>query len=99
MSTGTNRQKPLNGTSCAWSGHPVDALDTTRRLAFALGNLSAAERGPQFEDFDTAIREMVANTITRDIVAVDDPAARAHSAPDADPRLAAQDDFTSLPRG
>jgi len=35
----------------------VDALDTTRRLAFALGNLSTAERGPEREDFDTAIRE------------------------------------------
>ena len=35
----------------------VDALDTTRRLAFALGNLSTAERGPERDDFDTAIRE------------------------------------------
>jgi hypothetical protein len=31
----------------------VDALDTTRRLAFALGNLSTAER----DDFDSALRE------------------------------------------
>jgi hypothetical protein len=35
----------------------VDALDTTRRLAFALGNLSTAERGPERNNFDTAIRE------------------------------------------
>jgi hypothetical protein len=35
----------------------VDALDTTRRLAFALGNLSTAERGPEHEDFDAAVRE------------------------------------------
>jgi hypothetical protein len=35
----------------------VDALDTTRRLAFALGNLSTAERGPDCEPFDTAIRK------------------------------------------
>jgi hypothetical protein len=35
----------------------VDALDATRRLAFALGNLSTAERGPERDDFDTAIRE------------------------------------------
>lgn len=35
----------------------VDALDTTRRLAFALGNLSAAERGPERDEFDTAVRE------------------------------------------
>ena len=35
----------------------VDALDTTRRLAFALGNLSSAERGPERDDFDTAIRQ------------------------------------------
>ncbi len=35
----------------------VDALDTTRRLAFALGNLSTAERGPERDNFDTAIRE------------------------------------------
>jgi hypothetical protein len=35
----------------------VDALDTTRRLAFALGNLSTAECGPERDDFDTAIRE------------------------------------------
>jgi hypothetical protein len=77
----------------------VDALDTTRRLAFALGNPSALKHGPQVEDFDTAIRErleswlgslraqlepgqlniaplrtMVATTMTRDLVAVDDPA-------------------------
>jgi hypothetical protein len=77
----------------------LDALDTTRRLAFALGNLSAAERGSRLDDFDTAIRErleswlgglraqlepgqlniaplrtMVANAITRDLLAVDDPA-------------------------
>jgi hypothetical protein len=35
----------------------VDVLDTTRRLAFALGNLSAAKRGPEHADFDTAIRQ------------------------------------------
>lgn len=35
----------------------VDALDTTRRFAFALGNLSSAERGPERDDFDTAIRQ------------------------------------------
>jgi hypothetical protein len=35
----------------------VDALDTTRRLAFALGNLSTAERGPERARFDTAVRE------------------------------------------
>jgi hypothetical protein len=35
----------------------VDALDTTRRLAFALDNLSTAERGPERDDFDAAIRE------------------------------------------
>jgi hypothetical protein len=35
----------------------VDALDTTRRLAFALGNLSTAESGPERDDFDPAIRE------------------------------------------
>jgi hypothetical protein len=35
----------------------VDALDTTRRLAFALGNLSTAERGPERHEFDTAVRE------------------------------------------
>ena len=77
----------------------VDALDTTRRLAFALGNLSAAKHGPELDDFDNAIRErleswlgslraqlepgqlniaplrtMVANAITRDPIAVDDPA-------------------------
>jgi hypothetical protein len=33
----------------------VDALDTTRRLAFALGNLSTAERGPERDEFDNAI--------------------------------------------
>ena len=77
----------------------VDALDTTRRLAVALGNPSALKHGPQVEDFDTAIRErleswlaslraqlepgqlniaplrtMVATTMTRDLVVVDDPA-------------------------
>jgi hypothetical protein len=77
----------------------VDALDTTRRLAFALSNLSALKHGSQVEDFDTAIRErleswlgslraqlepgqlniaplrtMVATTMTRDLIAVDDPA-------------------------
>jgi len=77
----------------------LDALDTTRRLAFALGNLSAAEHGSRLDDFDTAIRErleswlgglraqlepgqlniaplrtMAANAITRDLIAVDDPA-------------------------
>jgi hypothetical protein len=35
----------------------VDALDTTRRLAFALGNLSTAERGPERARFDTAVSE------------------------------------------
>ena len=35
----------------------VDALDTTRRLAFASGNLSNPERWPERDDFDTAIRE------------------------------------------
>jgi hypothetical protein len=35
----------------------VDALDTTRRLAFAFGNLSIVERRPDPDDFDTAIRE------------------------------------------
>jgi len=35
----------------------VDALDTTRRLAFALGNLSTAERGPERDNFDIAIRD------------------------------------------
>jgi hypothetical protein len=77
----------------------VDALDTTRRLAFALGNRSTAERGPERDEFDIAVRErleawlaslraqlepgqlniaplrtMVATTMTRDLVAVDDPA-------------------------
>src|SRR6202163_1615204 len=33
----------------------VDALDTTRRLAFALGNLSSAEHA----DLDTSLRERV----------------------------------------
>jgi hypothetical protein len=76
----------------------VDALDVTRRLAFALGNLSAVEPRPDRDDFDTAIREhlqswveslraqlepsqlniaplrtMVANAITRELIAVDDP--------------------------
>jgi hypothetical protein len=35
----------------------VDALDTTRRLAFALGNLSTAGRGTQLENFDAAVRD------------------------------------------
>ena len=35
----------------------VDALDTTRRLALASGNLSTAERRPEHKDFDIAIRE------------------------------------------
>jgi hypothetical protein len=35
----------------------VDALDTTRQLAFACGNLSIVERGPDRDDFDAAIRE------------------------------------------
>ena len=35
----------------------VDALDTTRRLAFALGNLATAERNCEGDDFDTAICE------------------------------------------
>jgi hypothetical protein len=35
----------------------VDALDTTRRLAFALRNLSTAERGPERARFDTAVSE------------------------------------------
>jgi hypothetical protein len=39
------------------AGNLVDALDTTRRLAFALGNLSTAEPGPERDDFDTALRE------------------------------------------
>jgi hypothetical protein len=34
----------------------VDALDTTRRLAFVLGNISSAEHVPTDDDFDTAIR-------------------------------------------
>jgi hypothetical protein len=73
-------------------------IDQAAQLC-ALANLSPVERGPDREDFDTAIRErleswraylraqlepgqlniaplrsMVANTITRDLVAVDDPA-------------------------
>jgi hypothetical protein len=35
----------------------VDALDTTRRLAFGLGNLATAERNSEGDDFDTAIRQ------------------------------------------
>ena len=35
----------------------VDALDTTRRLAFALGNLSNRDRGAERDAFDTAISE------------------------------------------
>lgn len=35
----------------------VDAVDTTRRLAFALGNLSTAERGPERDEFDTAMAQ------------------------------------------
>jgi hypothetical protein len=35
----------------------VDALDTTRRLAFALGNLSTAERRPESDSFDRAIKD------------------------------------------
>src|SRR5258708_29866827 len=35
----------------------VDALDTTRRLAFALGNLTTVERGPERDNFDIAIRD------------------------------------------
>jgi hypothetical protein len=35
----------------------VDALDTTRRLAFALGNLSAAKHGPERDNLDLAVRE------------------------------------------
>jgi hypothetical protein len=35
----------------------VDVLDTTRRLAFALGNLSAVERRAEHDEFDTAIRQ------------------------------------------
>jgi len=35
----------------------VDALDTTRRLAFALGNLSTAERGAERDNFDTAVSQ------------------------------------------
>jgi hypothetical protein len=35
----------------------VDALDTARRLAFALGNLSAAEHGPERDNLDLAVRE------------------------------------------
>src|SRR5260370_32255896 len=33
----------------------VDALDTTRRLAFALGNLTTVQRGPRRDNFDVAI--------------------------------------------
>ena len=43
----------------------VDALDTTRRLAFALGNLSNAERGPERDDFDTAIRQRLESWLAR----------------------------------
>jgi hypothetical protein len=42
----------------------VDALDTTRRLAFALGNLSTAERGPERDDFDTAVRQRLESWLT-----------------------------------
>ena len=42
----------------------VDALDTTRRLAFALGNLSTAARGPERDDFDTAIRQRLESWLT-----------------------------------
>ena len=35
----------------------VDALDTTRRLAFVLGDLSTGERASERDDFDTAIRQ------------------------------------------
>src|SRR5258708_33198986 len=49
---------PLEGRSAGIDARNlVDALDTTRRLAFALGNLSTAERGPERDDFDTAIRQ------------------------------------------
>jgi hypothetical protein len=48
----------LEGRSAGIDAHNlVDALDTTRRLAFALGNLSTAARGPERDDFDTAIRQ------------------------------------------
>jgi hypothetical protein len=43
----------------------VDAVDTTRRLGFALGNLSAAERGPELADFDTAVRERLEAWLAR----------------------------------
>ena len=42
----------------------VDALDTTRQLAFALGNLSTAARGPERDDFDTAIRQRLESWLT-----------------------------------
>ena len=42
----------------------VDALDTTRRLAFALGNFSTTARGPERDDFDTAIRQRLESWLT-----------------------------------
>src|SRR5258708_8188330 len=39
----------------------VDALDTTRRLAFALGNLTTVERGPERDNFAIAIRDRLAS--------------------------------------
>jgi hypothetical protein len=36
----------------------VDALDTTRRLAFALGNLSTAERGPEGDEWPSMTRHV-----------------------------------------
>jgi hypothetical protein len=41
----------------------VDALDTTRRLAFALGNLSAAERFER-DDFDNSVRQRLESWLT-----------------------------------
>jgi hypothetical protein len=48
----------LEGTSAGIDARNlVDALDTTRRLAFALVNLSNSERSRERDDFDTAIRQ------------------------------------------
>jgi hypothetical protein len=48
----------LEGTSAGIDARNlIDALDTTRRLAFALGNLSNPERGRESDAFDRAIRE------------------------------------------
>jgi hypothetical protein len=43
----------------------VDAVDTLRRLAFALGNLSNVERRADRDDFDTAIRERLESWLGR----------------------------------